>query len=164
LEEGESDYAYRGSTTLRGLHDGSRLELRFREKKALFDSRIRVADNRDCEYYLIEVEKFPDIIKSDLDEWIYLFKSLKIKEDFKSKTIQRVGEKLDVFKMSEREYKAYERYMLDRAYAREVLETAKMEGRVNGMAEAMLANHQPLEKIKLYTGLSEAEILQLKSG
>jgi len=40
----------------------------------------------------------------------------------------------------------------------------KTEGRVNGMAEAMLANHQPLEKIKLYTGLSEAEILQLKSG
>jgi hypothetical protein len=102
-------------------------------------------------------------IKSDLDEWIYFFKNSDIKENFKAKNIQRAKEKLDLLKMPESERKAYERYLMNKASEREVIETAKLDTRIE-TAKVMLANNEPMEKIKLYSGLSETEILQLKSN
>jgi predicted transposase/invertase (TIGR01784 family) len=116
---------------------------------------------------LIEVERFQDIIKSDLDEWIYFFKNSAIKEGFKSKNIQRAREKLDLLKMSESERKAYERYLRNKSDEREALETAEMGGIMKNKiatARMMLADKKPLDEIKRYTKLSEEEILQLQSG
>ncbi len=166
LGEGETDYVYHGSTTFYGLHDGSQLVLRQRKREALVNGYIEVPKNIFPEYYLIEVERFQDIIKSDLDEWIYFFKNADIKEDFKSKNIQRAKEKLDLLKMPESERKAYERYLMNKASERDVIETAEMKGkseRTIEIAKVMLADNEPMEKIKRYTDLSEAEILQLKS-
>ncbi|MEW6608943.1 MAG: hypothetical protein AB1414_16105 [bacterium] len=64
------------------------------------------------EYYLIEVEKFEDVIQSDLDEWIYFLKHESIRDDFKSKNIKKAKEKLDILKMSTKERKRYERYFV----------------------------------------------------
>jgi len=147
--------------------DGRKLELKHRRPEALVDGPLKAIGNIFPEYYLIEVERFQDIIKSDLDEWIYFFKNSAIKEEFKSKNIQRVREKLDLLKMSESERKAYERYLRNKADEREALTTAKIEGMTENKiatARMMLADHEPLEKIKRYTNLSEEEILQLKSG
>jgi predicted transposase/invertase (TIGR01784 family) len=166
LGEGETDYVYHGSTAFYGLHDGSKLVLRRYKPEALLDGHIEVAKKIFPEYYLIEVERFQDIIKSDLDEWIYFFKNSEIKEEFKSKNIQRAREKLDLLKMTESERKAFERYLMNKASERDVIETAKIDGRIERnveIAKAMLANNEPMEKIKQYTGLSEAEILDLKS-
>ena len=55
------------------------------------------------EYYLIEVERFQNIINNGIDEWVYFFKNSEIKDDFHSKNIQQAREKLDVLKMSEEE-------------------------------------------------------------
>jgi len=164
LGEGESDYVYHGSTAFYGLHDGRKLELKHRRPEALVDGPLKAIGNIFLEYYLIEVERFQDLIKSDLDEWIYFFKNSAIKEDFKSKNIQRAGEKLDLLKMSESERKAYERYLINKANEREALETAKIDGiAANRVATAklMLADHKPYEEIMRYTNLSEAEIMKL---
>ena len=170
LGEGESDYVYHGSTAFYGLHDGRRLELKHRKPEALVDGPLKAIGNIFPEYYLIEVERFQDVIKSDLDEWIYFFKNSTIKEEFKSKNIQRVREKLDLLKTSESERKAYERYLMNKAYEREALETAEMGGEIKGIAKTrietarmMLADKKPLEEIKRYTKLSEKEILQLQA-
>ncbi len=166
LGEGETDYVYHGSTAFYGLHDGSQLVLRQRKREALVNGYIEVPKNVFPEYYLIEVERFQGVIKSDLDEWIYFFKNADIKEDFKSKNIQRAKEKLDLLKMPESERKAYERYLMNKASERDVIETAEMKGkseRTIEIAKVMLADNEPMEKIKRYTDLSEAEILQLKS-
>jgi predicted transposase/invertase (TIGR01784 family) len=166
LGEGESDYVYHGSTAFYGLHDGSKLVLRHRRREALVNGYIEVPKNIFPEYYLIEVERFQDLIKSDLDEWIYFFKNSDIKEDFKSKNIQRAKEKLDLLKMPENERKAYEKYMMNKASERDVIESAKIEGIDENKKETawlMLAGSEPLEKIKRYTSLSETEILELKS-
>jgi predicted transposase/invertase (TIGR01784 family) len=167
LGEGETDYVYYGSTAFYGLHDGSKLVLRRYKPEALWDGHIEVAKKIFPEYYLIEVERFQDIIKSDLDEWIYFFKNSEIKEEFKSKNIQRAREKLDLLKMPESERKAFERYLMNKASEKEVIETAKIDGGIERnveIAKAMLANNEPMEKIKQYTGLSEAEISDLKSN
>jgi len=165
LGEGETDYVYHGGTAFYGLHDGSKLELKHRKREALVNGYSDVVKNVFPEYYLIEVERFQNIIKSDLDEWIYFFKNSDIKEDFKAKNIQRAREKLDLLKMSESERKAYEHYLMNTASERDVIETAEMKGkseRTIEIARTMLANNEPMEKIKLYTWLPEEEILKLK--
>jgi predicted transposase/invertase (TIGR01784 family) len=136
--------------------------LRHRKREALVDGYIEVPKNIFPEYYLIEVERFQDIIKSDLDEWIYFFKNSEIKEDFKAKNIQLVREKLDLLKMPESERKAYERYLMNKASERDVIETAKLDARID-VAKAMLAEGMQASLISKVTGLSEAEILELQS-
>jgi len=166
LGEGETDYVYHGSTAFYGVHDGSKLVLRRYKPEALLDGHIDVAKTIFPEYYLIEVERFQDIIKSDLDEWIYFFKNSEIKEDFKARNIQRVREKLDLLKMPENERKAYERYLMNKASEKDVIETAKMDGKIEGkieIAKEMLAEGMQVPLISKVTGLSEAEILKLKS-
>ena len=165
LGEGETDYVYHGSTAFYGLHDGRKLELKHRKREALVDGYSDVVKNIFPEYYLIEVERFQDIIKGDLDEWIYFFKNSDIKEDFKAKNIQRAREKLDLLKMPENERKAYERYLMNKASERDVIATAEMKGkseRTIEIAKAMLAKGIQVSVIAEITELPEEEILRLK--
>jgi len=161
LGEGETDYVYHGATEFYGLNNHSRLALKPAQKQAIFDGVSKLKSNVFPEYYLIEVEKFKNLIKSDLDEWIYFFKNSEIKKEFKAKNIQLAQEKLDLMKMPEAERRAFERFMMNKASERGMLESAKIEERVE-TARAMLAKGEPLEKIKLYARLSEQEILQLQ--
>jgi len=170
LGEGETDYVYHGVTEFYGLNNRSRLALKPAQKQAIFDGVSNLKSNVFPEYYLIEVEKFQNLIQSDLDEWIYFFKNSEIKKEFKAKNIQLVQEKLDLMKMPESERRAFERFMMNKASERGMLESAKIEGQIEGRIEgliatarAMLAAGEPLEKIRQYTRLSEQEILQLQS-
>ncbi len=165
LGEGETDYVYHGSTAFYGLHDGSKLVLRRHKPEALLDGHIDIAKEIFPEYYLIEVERFQNIIHSDLDEWIYFFKNSEIKENFKSKNIQRAKEKLDLPKMPENERKAYERFLMNKASERGMLESSKIEGKIERtieMAKAMLAKGIQVALIAEITGLSDEEIVKLK--
>ena len=53
------------------------------------------------EYYLIEVERFEDLICNPFDEWIYFFKHSEIKPEFTAPGMQEAREKLDYLKMEE---------------------------------------------------------------
>jgi len=194
LGEGETDYVYHGATEFYGLNNRSRLVLKPEQKQAIFDGVSKLKSNVFPEYYLIEVEKFQNLIQSDLDEWIYFFKNSEIKKEFKAKNIQLVQEKLDLMKMPEAERRAFERFMMNKARERGMIKGAKIEGheegRVEGLAEgekighekglkeghetglkegqfktarAMLADGEPLEKIKRFTQLTEQEILKLQA-
>ena len=174
LGEGETDYVYHGATEFYGLNNRSRLVLKPEQKQAIFDGVSKLKSNVFPEYYLIEVEKFQNLVQSDLDEWIYFFKNSEIKKEFKAKNIQLAQEKLDLMKMSEAERRAFEKFLMNKASERGMLESAKLEGQIEGRIEgriderietarAMLAAGEPLEKIKLYSRLSEEEILQLQA-
>ncbi|MCI5122608.1 MAG: hypothetical protein D3908_15750 [Candidatus Electrothrix sp. AUS4] len=71
--------------------------------------------------------------------------------------------------MSEKERKAYERYMTDRASERDMIETARIEGRAEGNFEGKLdiaANmlrreKYTVEEIAEATGLSEEQVREL---
>ena len=132
LGEGEDDYIYHGKTDFYGLNTHNRLEFKHRKKDAVIGNTVESKHNIFPEYYLIEVERFQNVIKTDIDEWIYFFKNSDIKPEFKSKNIQQVSEKLDVMKMSEEERKAYEKVLLNRASEQDVIETARDEGREEG--------------------------------
>ncbi|MBU0701218.1 Rpn family recombination-promoting nuclease/putative transposase [bacterium] len=132
LGEMLDDYVYYGSTEFRGIHTKSPLILRKKEKET-----ITTIDTTDIypEYYLIEVEKFENVIQNDLDEWIYFLKNESIKDDFKSKNIKKMQEKLDILKMPLKERKRYERYLMNLASEIDIIEGAREEGKAEGRTE-----------------------------
>ncbi len=124
LGEKIDDYVYYGNTEFRGIHTKSSLTLRRKEKEMIKEMETK---NIYPEYYLIEVEKFEDIIQNDFDEWMYFLKNESIKDDFKSKNIQKAQEKLKVIKMPEEARKRYDRYLNNVAIEYDVLEAKKEE-------------------------------------
>ena len=155
------DYVYHGKTEFYGLTTGARLKMRGESVKR---KRASPKANLFPEYYLIEIERFPDVVTSALDEWIYFFKHSEILDEFRAKNIQIAREKLNLMKMSEEERRAYERYWMARASYQDAFQTAEDTGVKKGSVEIayrMLTHGEPLDKIKLYTGLNDDEIAQL---
>lgn len=132
--DGKDDYVYYGSTEFRGIHSHTPLKLR---KK--IEGIYRHVESREIfpEYYLIEVEKFQDIIASDLDEWIYFLKNERLKDDFKAKNIQKAGQKLEIMKMPLKERKGYYRYLEDLAIEKDIITNTLEEGREEGLKIGM---------------------------
>ncbi|MEM7535231.1 MAG: PD-(D/E)XK nuclease family transposase, partial [Chloroflexota bacterium] len=211
----DDDYVYYGGTEFYGLHTGRRLSVRQdtlrrdTKKKEQEEEKQTLSEEDDWgrqsvqrehnifpEFYLIEIDRFPSEVKDALDEWIYFFKHSEIPDDFKSEHIEAARDKLRVMKMPPDEKKAYERFWISRAIYREELESAKKDGREEGleeghavgleeghavgleeghavgleegqlkkqqeMARQMLTHGEPLDKIMLYSGLSEDEVQSL---
>ncbi|MCI5148660.1 MAG: Rpn family recombination-promoting nuclease/putative transposase [Candidatus Electrothrix sp. MAN1_4] len=167
--EGKNDYLYRGATEFYGINTQEPLHLKPEKRRAVLGREI-AAGNIFPEYYLIEVERFHDIITKGIDEWVYLFKNSEVRPDFTSKNIQAAAEKLDLLKMPEKERRAYERYMTDRASERDMITTARIEGNIEGKLEGkfeIAANmlrkgKYAVEEIAEATGLREEQVRQLE--
>jgi predicted transposase/invertase (TIGR01784 family) len=113
---------------------------------------------------LIEIERFPDVVKNALDEWIYFFKHSEIPAEFRARNIQVARDKLALLKMSDDDRRAYERFWLARASYQDEIQSAEQKGRVEQqqtMARKMHQEGLDLALIARITGLSEAEILAL---
>ena len=89
------------------------------------------------EYYLITVERYKNIVQKRIDEWIYMIKNNEIAEGSKSKNIDKAKQKLAEMNMTEEERKIYEKYLINLAKDRDVVNTAKEEGIEEGMKEGM---------------------------
>ncbi|MCE7979641.1 MAG: Rpn family recombination-promoting nuclease/putative transposase [Caldilinea sp. CFX5] len=142
----ESDYVYHGATEFYGLHSGKALPVHqdtVKSDQQMVRSRRRSnrtsAAQRNIfpEYYLIEVERFPDVVKSALDEWIYFFKHSTILDEFRAKHIQTAREKLDLMKMSAADRQAYERFWLARASYQDEIQSARTEERRQTLQEVL---------------------------
>ena len=169
-----NDYVYHGATQFTGLHSGKPLAVRQdtlqREKQTATtvyqqNPLRREKQNIFPEYYLIEVERFPDVVKNALDEWIYFFKHSEIPDEFRAKNIQAARNKLNLMKMSEADRRAYERFWLARASYQDEIASAKTQGREEGReaerdetARKMKAKGLDFVLIAEISGLSEAEI------
>lgn len=173
LAEGSDDYIYHGYTEFYGFH--SKKPLQFGETVRQRRQKESVVRTLFPEYYLIEVERFQNVIRSAIDEWIYFFKNSEIRDEFHSKNIQHAREKLDVLKMEDIERRAYERYLIEQAIEQDVLQTSYSEGEARGKAEgkaegernkawqiarSMLAEGVDVALITRVTGLSTTELTQ----
>lgn len=172
LREGD-DYIYRGTTRFKGLHEQDELQLTSGQKKLFSKEKLH---NIFPEYYLIRVNKFNDIAKDSLDEWIYFLKNEEIKEGFKAKGLKKAKAVLDVMKLSEPERLAYERYMENKSYQSSMYQSTyvtghlkghlkgRLEGREEGkieMAIVMKKEGESIDKIMKYTQLSKLKIESL---
>ena len=158
------DYVYRNVNEIRGLHTKKELvSRRLNRETKKFEKRY----SKDIfpDFYFITVERFQDVIESDLDEWIYMLKHSALRSDFKSKNIDRARDKLMLLKMSREERKRYENYIEDIVVENDVIETARVQalerGRAEGrssekleIAQKMLAQGMDIETIASLTDLN----------
>jgi len=137
LGRGE-DYLYHGTTNFVGMNDGKPLIIKRKEEAVINGQKVVKFEDRNIfpEYYLIRVEKYHNIIRRKIDEWIYLIKNDQVKEGSTSKNIDKAAKKLDFINMSEQEKKRYERFLINLHREKDILETAKEEGEAIGLKKA----------------------------
>ncbi len=131
LGHGE-DYIYHGTTSFRGLHEQDFLQLSGEQRELYGKDKLHEIFP---EYYLVKVNKFNDIAKDTLDEWIYFLKNEEIKGDFKAKGIKKAKQELDILKLSDEERRAYERYQDDLHYQASMVESSYTVGIMKGIEQ-----------------------------
>lgn len=128
-----NDYAYKGTTQFVSMHDNKEV-LRLSEAQQNVFNCKTPADIFP-EYYLLRVDKFDDVAKSPLDEWINFLKNGSIPETATAPGLREARERLRIESLSETERRAYNRMMENLSYQASVIETGRYEGRVEGLAE-----------------------------
>jgi predicted transposase/invertase (TIGR01784 family) len=169
-----NDYIYYGTTEFYGMHTKERLKVK--NKIATIDeggsekTTYEEKKNIFPEYYLINVEKFKDMVKEDIDEWVYMLKNSEIKREFKSKYIKEAELQLNLTKLDSEDRRAYEKHLEALAIERDIMTTAKEEGieigedrRAIKIAVKMLSRGDITQDIIDVTELSEEKILELKN-
>jgi len=104
------DYVYLGRTSFTGLHANDTLELNDYQKE-MFE--CGVVSDLFPDYYILKINKFNDVAKDGLDEWIYFLKNEEIKGDFNARGLDAAKEKLDIMKLTDEERLAFSRYEED---------------------------------------------------
>ena len=132
------------------------------------------AHNIFPEYFVISVPLFNDVIKDELDEWLYMMKHSEVKEDFKSPYMKKVADRLNVLKMTPAERKEYTAYRNESLKERDYIVSAEEKGMEIGKAEGkaeekitiarnLLTQKIDINTISIATGLSEEEIKNLEA-
>jgi len=131
LGQGE-DYVYYGSTEFRGIHHNDTLRLSGHQSKLY---HMESPKEVFAEYYIIKVNKFNDVAKDSLDEWIYYFKNNKLPTPFTAPGLDSVSSKLKYDDMSPQSKIDYDAHQKEMAITYGVIETAKFEGLEEGREE-----------------------------
>ena len=138
LGQGE-DYVYHGKTEFRGIHANDVLSLSAKQKELFSKEAVF---QLFPEYYVLKVNRFNDVAKDKLDEWIYYLKNNEIRDDFRAKGLSEVRRKLMIDSLSERDRAVYYRHLDNSRLALSVLETARMEGKDEGIKEGLEEGRQ----------------------
>jgi hypothetical protein len=156
------DYLYYGTTEFRGLNTGNPLIVKEKiEKTEDFEIKYKFTEKKVFpEYYLIKVDKYPNVIKKKIDEWIYWFKNNQVLEGSTSKNIDKVKEKLARMNMTEEQRKVHERYVTNTVIETDMIETAKEDGKLE-MARNLVSLGVAMELIIQSSGLTQEEIENL---
>jgi predicted transposase/invertase (TIGR01784 family) len=165
-----NDYLYHGKTEFIGLNNKDEIfELsNLQQKEFGLNSVYEVFP----EYFVIRVNKFNDITKNRLDEWIYFLKNEMIKDDFKAKGLDKAQKTLDIMKLKDKDRIAYNRKLENLSLEKSLIRSAEIEaeerGRVDGekntkieIAKNLLLAKVDLETIIKSTGLTIEEIKNL---
>lgn len=160
------DYVYHGTTTFLGIHSNHKLELSERQKE-LF-KRTSVSDLYP-EYYVIKTNRFNEIARDRLDEWIYFLKTAEIRDEFTAKGLKAASQKLDILKLEPAERKEYDRFLEAQRSDASFVETVKFEissavkSKVEEIAESALIEGVSAEFVVKITGLSPEEVRAIAS-
>ncbi|SHO80235.1 Transposase [hydrothermal vent metagenome] len=150
-----SDYLYYGKTEFEGMNQEKEIFQLSNHQQTLFG--IDKVHQIFPEYYVIRVNKFSDIVRNKIDEWIYFLKNESIKDEFKAKGLDEAKEILDVMKLSSKARAIYDRKIENNRYKNSLLSSAKNEGRVEekmNIAKNLLKANMDIEFISDTTGLS----------
>lgn len=133
------DYAFHGVTTFRGMtNKNAELKLNTRSEREYMDSERRRMTSPDevfPEYFLLIVDRFNEVAKTPIEEWMAYLKDGAIRDDTTTPGLQEARRKLEYMSMTEEERQAYREYMVSVHAAQDAIETAKADGRAEGLAE-----------------------------
>ena len=124
---------YHGKTIIRELDTKHPIDLHVMD----LGGKIQYASNIFPEYILISVPLFDDLVREELDEWLYLLKHSEVKEDFKSPYMKKVAERLNFLKMDEYEKSDYYRYKQETLRQRDTISAAEEKGEARGIQQGM---------------------------
>ena len=160
------DYIYFGTTEFKGLNTGNPLVVKKRVNiSQTIEPKYKFVEKEIFpEYFLITVERYQNIMKKRIDEWIYMIKNNEVAEGSTSRNIDKARQKLAAMNMTDEEKKRYEKYLINLIRDKDVLNTSKEEGifqGINKIAKEMKDSGEPIEKIMKYTKLSPDEIDKL---
>ena len=157
-----TDYLYHGQNSFVGVHTGDLLEVSTKEKNAIVR---KLPAEIFPEYFLIRVNEFNKVAVTPLEEWIEYLKTGVIHPDTKAPGLEEARRKLVYYNMNKAEQLAYDEHINAIMIQNDVLSTAAMEGRQEGLAEGRMEEKQanarrmkalnlPVETICQVTGLS----------
>ena len=130
------DYAFHGVTTFRGItNKDAELQLRTRsEREYMARERRRMTAPEEVfpEYFLLIVDRFNEVAKTPIEEWMAYLKDGAIREDTTTPGLQEARRKLEYMSMTDEERRAYREYMVSVHSAQDAIETAKADGRAGG--------------------------------
>ncbi len=153
-----TDYIYKGCTDFVGIHNNDQLKLSKKQQQKFEQKTI---PQLFPEYYLININRFNDVAKDTLDEWIFFLKNEEIKEDFSAKGLLEAKEKLDLMKLPPEQRQAYEIYQDDLHYQASMFESNYGEGYLDAIHETVLRMHKKgldIEMIAEIAGIAQNDV------
>lgn len=130
-----SDYLYHGQNHFVGVHTGDELQVNVKEQGAI---KTRMPADIFPEYILIRVNEFDKVAMTPLEEWMKYLKDGVIRPDTTAPGLREAHEKLKYYSMTPQERHAYDEHLSAVMIQNDVLDTAKLEGRIEGLAEGRM--------------------------
>ena len=166
------DYAFHGVTTFRGMtNENAVLEFNNGNERKYMDGerrRITTPDEVFPEYFLLIVDRFNEVARTPIEEWMAYLKDGAIREDTTTPGLQEARRKLEYMSMTDEERREYRDYMVSVHAAKDAWETALDEARAEARydekantALKMKAKGFAIEDIAEITGLAAEEIDRL---
>ena len=151
------DYLYHGQNNFTGVHTGDRLEVTTKEKDALVH---KLPAEVFPEYFLIRVNEFNKVAVTPLEEWIEYLKTGCSRPDTTAPGLGEARKKLIYYNMSPEERHAYDEHLSAIMIQNDVLDGAKLEGRMEGRMEG----HKEGRMEGLEEGLQKGRVEGLEEG
>lgn len=126
------DYLYHGQNQFIGVHSKDQLLVNTKERDAIVS---RLPSEIFPEYILIRVNEFNHVALTPLEEWMSYLKDGTIRPDTTAPGLGEAREKLRYYSMTPSERHAYDEHLSAIMIQNDVLDSAKLEGRIEGLAE-----------------------------
>jgi len=154
-----SDYLYHGTNEFVGVNTGDTLLFNSKGKKRL---RKKRRNNIFPEYYIIRVEQFEkETAETPLEEWMRYLKTGYISPGTTAPGLQEARERLRVLSMSDEIRRKYEKYLYNKVYEKDIVETAREDGWSDGYEEGERKAIQEIEKKLKAEGMDEETITRI---
>ena len=125
--------------------------------------KMTVPEDVFPEYYIIRVNEFNDVARTPIEEWLDYLKNNRIKDDTSTPGLKEARQRLLYMTMTDAERQAYDAHMDDIMVQNDVLDTAKMEGRAEGLAEGRVEGLEEGRAEGLAEGRAEGMIEMAKN-
>ena len=151
------DYVYHGQNRFIGVHTHDELQVNVRERGAII---TKLPAEIFPEYILIRVNEFDKVAVTPMEEWMRYLKEGIISEDTQAPGLREARERLRYHAMSKAEQRAYDEHNTARMIQNDVIDTAKLEGRKEGLAEGRMESKIEIAKNMKLAGIPTDLIAQ----